>query len=111
MRKPKTGLYFDRITYHRQVTQCLGAATPKHWFMAVAAPSESYPKPNDITAFRIPYGVFIKMNCGTWHAGPLHCETDCMNFYNLELTDTNIVDHTTHVYTEQNMQFEIVSEE
>ncbi|XP_024517675.1 uncharacterized protein LOC9657510 [Selaginella moellendorffii] len=39
-----------------------------------------------------------KLNEGTWHAGPLFGDRDSMVFYNLELSDTNVVDHTTHVF-------------
>lgn len=58
-----------------QVTQCLGALSPvTHWYMAVAQPTanvQDYPKEEDLTVFRIPHGVFVKMNPGTWHAGKL----------------------------------------
>lgn len=58
-----------------QVTQCLGALSPvTHWYMAVAqatANVQDYPKEEDLTVFRIPHGVFVKMNPGTWHAGKL----------------------------------------
>lgn len=73
------------------------------------------PSPADITAFRIPPGLFIKLHPATWHAGPLFeagavgpqkqgaagttCQT-VMNFANLEMADTNVTDHNTHVYKE-----------
>ncbi|KAK9840368.1 hypothetical protein WJX74_008464 [Apatococcus lobatus] len=63
MRLPKTGLSFDRITYHANVTH--------------------------------------------WHAGPLFEGPDHMDFYNLELSDTNVVDHNTHVYRKTNLKFEV----
>ena len=47
---------------------------------------------------RIPPGVFIKLHQATWHAGPFFSEAQHMEFYNLELSDTNIADHFTHVY-------------
>jgi len=40
----------------------------------VAAPSgstEAFPKPEQLMAFKVPHGVFIKMKQGTWHAGVL----------------------------------------
>ena len=48
--------------------------------------------------FRIPHGVFVKLHQGTWHAGPLFDEAEYMDFYNLELADTNVADHNTHCY-------------
>lgn len=48
-----------------QVTQCLGVLAPVgHWYMVVARPSGSvanYPKEEDLMAFKIPHGVFVKM--------------------------------------------------
>jgi hypothetical protein len=61
--------------------------------MAVAPASD--PAQIDITqiaAFRITGNCFIKLNAGTWHAGPLF-EEDFIDFYNLELHDTNINDY------------------
>ncbi|MEW5310910.1 MAG: hypothetical protein WDW38_002664 [Sanguina aurantia] len=106
MRLPRRGYTFHRITYHKQVTQCLGALSPvTHWYMAVAqatANVQDYPTEQDLTVFRIPHGVFVKMNPGTWHAGPLFDEAPHMDFYNLELKDTNVVDHNTHDYLAAN---------
>ena len=48
----------------------------------------------DIKAFRIPGDVAIKLHRGSWHAGPFF-EDDEINFFNLELADTNEVDHQT----------------
>lgn len=36
----------------------------------------------------------------TWHAGPLFAGHPHMDFYNLELSDTNVVDHNPHDYRE-----------
>lgn len=48
-----------------QVTQCLGVLAPMgHWYMVVARPSgsvENYPTESDLHAFRIPHGVYVKM--------------------------------------------------
>ncbi len=52
----------------------------------------------DVCACRIPPGVFVKLHEATWHAGPFFSDRQHMDFYNLELADTNIVDHHTHVY-------------
>ena len=38
-------------------------------------------------------GAFIKMHTGTWHAGPLFTSPSHIDFYNLELSDTNVTDH------------------
>ena len=104
MRLPKRGMAFDRITYHAKVTQCLGGLTPSDWYLVVAAPTGSAHNPptqQDLHAFRIPAGKFVKLHEGTWHAGPLFQDIESMDFYNLELSDTNQVDHNTHVYSEQ----------
>lgn len=148
MQLPRRGLSFDRITYHADVTQCLGSISLQPWYMAVAAPSgsvENWPKPEDISAFRcgpiplltkchsrfkvvaqiteacialqqkligvslycnrIPPGKFIKLHQGTWHAGPLFDGEDSMAFCNLELADTNVVDHNTFDYSKDNVMF------
>ncbi len=62
----------------------------------------------DLVAFRIPHGVYLKMHQGTWHAGPLF-DGERMDFYNLELADTNVVDHNTHSFAKsEGVAFEIV---
>lgn len=58
------------------------------------------PAPEDVKVFRVQGSQFLKLNVGTWHAGPLFKEVS-MDFYNLELSDTNEVDHTTHVFSEK----------
>jgi hypothetical protein len=76
--------------------------------------TQRFPSAADITAFRIPPGVFIKLHPATWHAGPLFEGAACvartdgdgggpppppsMQFANLEMADTNVTDHNTHVY-------------
>ena len=57
-----------------------------------------YPKTEDLTAFRIPSDCFVKLHAGTWHAGPLFSQPEHVSFYNLELSDTNVTDHNTHRY-------------
>lgn len=91
------GLVFNQITRHRHVTQCLAAVGGKSWYIAVAAPGhvddpDYRPGIDDIRAFRIPGDVAIKFHVGTWHAGPFF-EEDAISFLNLELADTNMVDH------------------
>jgi len=46
-------------------------------------------------SLRIPGNYFIKLNQGTWHAGP-YFDDEFVDFYNLELSDTNINDHHTY---------------
>jgi ureidoglycolate hydrolase len=110
MRLREKDLSFDRITYHEKVTQCLGALGDEDWYMAVGAPTmdvAKYPRHDSTKAeralrvFRVPPGHFLKMHAGCWHAGPLFpSSVDVMDFYNLELSDTNAVDHNTHVFSE-----------
>ncbi|WP_017327954.1 ureidoglycolate lyase [Synechococcus sp. PCC 7336] len=86
---------FHEITRHCQCTQCLGSLDGKEWFLAVAPPGEkSHPEPEEITVFRIPGSCFVKLDLGTWHAGP-YFEGDSVDFYNLELSNTNIGDRET----------------
>lgn len=98
MRLPKRGRVFRQITRHRGVTQCLAAMQGKSWLIAVAPPGEvddpnAEPALEDIRAFRIPGTVAIKLHRGTWHAGPFFDHEDEISFLNLELSDTNEVDH------------------
>ncbi|MEG3435941.1 ureidoglycolate lyase [Pannus brasiliensis CCIBt3594] len=112
MRLHTRGRKFSRITRHSQCTQCLGSLGGKEWFMGVAPPSES-PEPDldRLTVFRIPGDCFIKLEVGTWHAGPLFDE-EFIDFYNLELSDTNVVDHFTYDFRkERSIGFEIVDSE
>jgi ureidoglycolate hydrolase len=109
MRLHKRGRKFHKITRHVQCTQCLGALEGKDWLIAVAPPDHETDQPalEDIVAFRIPGNCFIKLEVGTWHAGP-YFEHDFVDFYNLELSDTNVVDHFTHDFlTSDQLEFEI----
>lgn len=108
MRLKERGREFHRITRHQQCTQCLGSLEGKEWFIAVAPPSdENYPNIEQLQAFKIPGNCFIKLEVGTWHAGP-YFDHDYVDFYNLELSDTNVVDHFTYNFKEQdNLTFEI----
>jgi ureidoglycolate hydrolase len=111
MRLAERGSKFHYITRHTRCTQCLGALEGKEWAIAVAPPSErglSQVDPETINAFRIPGNCFIKLNLGTWHAGP-YFEHEFVDFYNLELSDTNISDHfTCDLLANYNLEFEIV---
>jgi ureidoglycolate hydrolase len=110
MRLHHKGRQFSRITRHQHCTQCLGSLEGKDWFMAVAPPSQTdEPDLEQLAAFRIPGNCFIKLEVGTWHAGP-YFDHEFVDFYNLELSDTNIVDHFTHDFGQSHqLKFEIVS--
>lgn len=99
MRLYNKGRTFDHITRHLRCTQCLGAMEGQEWLIAVAPPkhldsAEAKPLLDEIEAFRIPGNCFIKLHVGTWHAGP-YFDAKFVDFYNLELSDTNVVDHHT----------------
>eukprot|EP00878_Enallax_costatus_P024862 GHUV01026555.1.p1 GENE.GHUV01026555.1~~GHUV01026555.1.p1 ORF type:complete len:156 (+),score=20.55 GHUV01026555.1:110-577(+) len=73
MRLPRRGLEFNRITYHANCTQCLGGLQSSRgtspWYIVVAAPTGSvaqYPTQQQLKAFKIPHGVFVKFKDGTW---------------------------------------------
>lgn len=88
-------LTVSRITRHTRATQVLAAVGGGSWLLAVAPPGEAAePDPAAIRAFRIPGNVAVLLSCGTWHAGP-YFEPATMSFFNLELEDTNVVDHET----------------
>jgi ureidoglycolate hydrolase len=97
MRLPNRGLVVKRITRHRAVTQVLASAGGQPWMLAVAAPpavdvAEAEPALDAIKAFMIPGDVAVMLHCGAWHAGPLF-QAEAASFFNLELSDTNVVDH------------------
>ncbi len=82
-----------QVNHHAQVTQCLGSMQPGSWFLAVSHPTgKQPPKPEQLHAFEIPHGGFVKLERGTWHAGPLFDDLDHRDFFNLELSDTNLSD-------------------
>ena len=62
--------------------------------IAVATGASNQPDLESLKAFQIPSNCFIKLNVGTWHAGP-HFDASALEFYSLELSDTNIADHET----------------
>ncbi|MEL6815723.1 MAG: ureidoglycolate lyase [Cyanobacteria bacterium J06598_3] len=100
---------FHDITRHGGCTQCLGALEGREWFLGVAPPSEQPdPRLEEIRVFKIPGNCFVKLEVGTWHAGP-YFDDPMVNFYNLELSDTNVVDHTTcDLLQTYGVEFEIV---
>jgi ureidoglycolate hydrolase len=100
MRIPGRGFTVTRITRHCKVTQVLASAGGKCWVMGVAPPlgiddPSIEPDIEDVRAFAIPGDVAIMLHKGTWHAGPLFAEGTKESFFNLELSDTNKVDHQT----------------
>lgn len=111
MRLHHRGRKFHTITRHRQCTQCLGSLEGKEWLIAVAPPTDaSQPVLEEMAAFRISGNCFIKLDVGTWHAGP-YFDADSIDFYNLELSDTNINDHETYNFLKtSNLEWEIVSD-
>ncbi|MGF1489754.1 MAG: ureidoglycolate lyase [Prochloraceae cyanobacterium] len=109
MRLHKRGRKFDRIARHVQCTQCLGSLEGKDWFIAVAPPSATdKPDIEKMEVFRIPGNCFIKLELGTWHAGP-YFDWEQVDFYNLELSDTNVVDRFIYNFNlNDRLQFEII---
>ncbi len=65
--------------------------------MVVCPPHNNIDNPvlEELVAFRIPGNCFIKLEVGTWHAG-LYLNYEFVDFYNLELSDTNVVNYFTH---------------
>ncbi|XBI20066.1 hypothetical protein VPH35_061445 [Triticum aestivum] len=122
MRLESRPLKFSSITHHASVTQCLGSIGGQDWYLGVAKPSildgateqsgggtavqsragHFYlpPDPSEVCVFRVSGPKFLKLHAGTWHAGPLF-KADAVDFYNLELSNTNVVDHTTHYFKKQ----------
>jgi len=95
MQLHQRGRLFSDITRHSGCTQCLGSLNGQTWFLGVAPPSErSCPAPDEIVVFEISGECFVKLAVGTWHAGP-YFDAPTVSFYNLELSDTNVTDHTT----------------
>jgi ureidoglycolate hydrolase len=89
-------LRIETITRHGRVTQVLAAVGGLPWLLAVAAPTPQADAPDLATlrAFAVPGDVALLLHRGTWHAGP-YFATPRMRFFNLEATDTNVVDHDT----------------
>ncbi|HEY9631191.1 MAG TPA: ureidoglycolate lyase [Coleofasciculaceae cyanobacterium] len=109
MRLHHKGRRFSHITRHQKCTQCLGSLEGNTWLLAVAPPCEAkIPDWEAIAAFQIPSHCFVKLEAGTWHAGP-YFDQDAIDFYNLELSDTNLADHhTCDLQAAYGVTFEIV---
>jgi ureidoglycolate hydrolase len=108
MRLPYRGFIFDALARHCLCTQCLGSLAGKEWAIAVAPPSATdTPDRDRLKAFRIPGDCFIKLEAGTWHAGP-YFAGESADFYNLELSDTNAVDRGLYSFGDRDgLEFEI----
>jgi hypothetical protein len=86
----------------QELTMSLTAA--RRWlcrYMAVAEPGLTNLSSHDVRAFKVPFGTFIKLHAGTWHAGPHFEGLPHMDFFNLELADTNQVDHHNHFFDKE----------
>lgn len=95
MRLDFRGYVVRGITRHAAVTQVLASVGGKPWMLCVAPPVDGdAPDPAQIRAFSIPGDVAVLLYRGSWHAGPYFHDPE-MRFFNLELIDTNVVDHFT----------------
>lgn len=88
---------FSHITRHLAVTQCLASVGGKPWLLAVAPPTdpdnpEGLPDVDQLRAFLVRGDVAVALHRSTWHAGPFF-DAPTQDFFNLELADTNQVDH------------------
>nr|XP_043634447.1 uncharacterized protein LOC122605552 [Erigeron canadensis] len=119
-------LKFSSITHHANVTQCLGSIGGESWYLGVSKPSiveemdENVvqarsghlfvpPAVDSVQVFKITGPKSLKLIRGTWHAGPLF-KPKTMHFYNLELSNTNVVDHTTHNFKKGNATMFIIDD-
>jgi ureidoglycolate lyase len=111
--KGRDPLVFNVITRHLSVTQCLASVGGKSWLIAVAPPvgpddPGRMPDPAAIKAFLVPGNLAIKLHRSTWHAGPFF-KDPALDFLNLELSDTNNVDHfSCHLDRAFGLQFRLV---
>lgn len=99
MRLARRPLLVRGITRHVRVTQCLAACAGGVWMILLAPPDApedpaALPDPARLAAFRLGPREALALHRGTWHAGPLFAAEE-MDFFNLELADTNEVDHHT----------------
>jgi ureidoglycolate hydrolase len=104
------GQRFHKITRHERCTQCLGSLEGKDWLMVVCPPYNDIDNPvlEELATFPIPGNCFIKLEVVTWHAGP-YCNHEFVDFYNLELSDTNVLDYFTHDFiTSHQLVFEML---
>lgn len=109
MRLRQRGRRFRAVTRHKKVTQCLAALSGADWYLAVAPPDIAKPHPDleKLRAFTIPANCIVKLEVGTWHAGP-YFDGELVDFANLELADTNEVDHETWDLHTDGLEYVIV---
>ena len=101
MRIPARGLTIKGITRHKAVTQTLASVGGHTWYLGVAPPGpDDAPALDAIKVFRIPGDAAVALHKGAWHVGPLF-EGAEQSFFNLELADTNVVDHELCKLTER----------
>jgi ureidoglycolate hydrolase len=83
------------LARHQQCSQCFCSADGKPWWIALAPPSSSATPPaiEEIRLFWIEPGEILKLEAGTWHAGPYFQEAKQV-FILLEMKDTNSHDFT-----------------
>jgi len=62
---------------------------------------DAEPALDDIRGFIIPGHVAVMFHKGTWHAGPYFAQPGHIRFFNLELSDTNVVDHHSSYLTKR----------
>lgn len=113
MRVPRRPFRVRGLTRHRLTTQTLTSLGGRPWILAVAAPGDVEdpavePDLRTLRAFEIPGQVAVTMHRGCWHSGP-HFDAPEMSFANLELADTNIVDHQTFLLTRLNREYVLSS--
>lgn len=96
MKLPYRNPEVSKLTRHSRCSQCLASADAKPWWMLMAPPNagQAHPEETAIRLFRIDPGLALKLHVGTWHGGPYFQEPTA-RFFNLELADTNINDHTS----------------
>ena len=97
MKLTKRPMAVTRITRHLAVTQALASLNGKRWYVLLAPPDEpdnpqALPDVERLQAFCITGFQALVLHRSTWHAGPYFLE-DEVDFVNLELSDTNVVDH------------------
>lgn len=97
MKLTRRPMAVTRITRHLAVTQALASLNGKRWYILLAPPDEpdnpdALPDVKRLQAFCITGSQALVLHRSTWHAGPYFVE-DEVDFVNLELSDTNVVDH------------------
>ena len=97
MKLTRRPMSVTRLTRHVSVTQALASLNAKHWYVLLAPPDEpdnlqALPDVDRLQAFCITGSQALVLHRSTWHAGPYFLDAE-VDFVNLELSDTNVVDH------------------